>query len=279
MFEKTFFPSFLNLIEGSCTVLMDRTLCVCQRVGMNTDKSFISEEELLQRARSGDLDASKLLIERYAPMIYKYFRAMELSSGQIDDLMNETFTAFWESIHQFQGRSSLKTWIYGIAHNIRSRHFTEKQKGLRALTKPFIERFKSFYAQNKHKTPEEELIIAESKQLVSIALKSMPISLREILVLRFMEELSLEETANILKIPTGTVKSKTHRAKEVLREKLSRLQQSSGYSINAQHNKIVKSQARRKEILDRSAEHLLNRSGEHLLYANQVAYRKENSGS
>lgn len=221
---------------------------------MNVDDKWMNERELLERAKRNDAEACHFLVEHYTPFVYNYFRGLELPPDLVDDLTSETLTTFFESLHRFRGDSALKTWLYGIAHNIRCRYFGEKKRSLKALSRDFIERFRSLY-QDDTPDPEEDFLLAERKQHLRIALRTLPVEFREILVFRFMEELSLEETASILKIPAGTVKSRTYRAKAMLRDKMEALKEEA---------------TTRKAPSRKKPSRQLTASGEHYIYATQT---------
>ena len=189
-----------------------------------TETYWSDEKELVERAKGGDFEASKMLVDTYAPMVYKYFRGMGLATDVVEDLVSETFASAFDSLPKFRGDSSFKTWIFGIAHNMRCRHFGEKKRSLLTLSKTFVEKFKGFYTRNAPSNPEAEMILEEQKHLLHQAMQSLPVEFREVLVLRFLEELSMDETAEILQLATGTVNSRTYRAKAMLKEKLERLQ-------------------------------------------------------
>lgn len=125
----------------------------------------------------------------------------------LDDLVQETFVKIWKGLPKFEGRSSLKVWIFRIAHRV----------AIDALrrTKPVefhheIEKFSENGDENK----------ILQKNLVQWAMMNFSIEHRSVLVLFFMEGFSLQEISSIEGIPVGTVKSRLHFAKKKMLESL-----------------------------------------------------------
>jgi RNA polymerase sigma-70 factor (ECF subfamily) len=89
----------------------------------------VSEEErkrelaLVARARAGDEEAFSDLYEAYSPRVYAFALKRVRDAAEAEDLTQETFVQLFRSLGSFQGRSSLLTWTFGIAHNVCSRHF------------------------------------------------------------------------------------------------------------------------------------------------------------
>jgi RNA polymerase sigma-70 factor (ECF subfamily) len=142
-----------------------------------------------------------------------------------EDIVQETFLAALTHRHQFEGRSKIGTWLYRIAYNASRDRIRKKKEEL--LPNEEIEDDdpdpmpmpKQLIAWNW--SPEVIVTDEEAKQELQKAIQSLPSSLKAVFLLRDVEELSTEETAEALGISPGAVKVRLHRARLALREKLS----------------------------------------------------------
>ncbi len=181
-----------------------------------------SDKELLQLASLGDREIARNIVEKFSPILYQYFLAFHFPEDQAEDLVEETWMNFWASAANFQGRSSLKTWILSIAHHMAQRDFQRKRRNS-SFFQAIVFHARNFLFQAKD--PEEALIREESKLLVNMALATLPEQFREVLFLQYMKELSLQDIATIVGIPEGTVKSRIFKAKQLLKKKLLHFQE------------------------------------------------------
>jgi RNA polymerase sigma-70 factor (ECF subfamily) len=181
------------------------------------------ERELVARCREGDPAAFAGLVTLHEAMVFNLAGRLLGDVEEARDVAQEVFLQVYRRLGRFEGRSSLKTWIYRIVvnqcHNRRrfwQRHGRDKEEAI-------DERLAAPVAPGRdqwHASPYEQARSRERAQRVQAALLHLSFDQRSVLVLREVEGLSCEEVAAALGIPDGTVKSRLSRAREALRQRL-----------------------------------------------------------
>jgi len=153
---------------------------------------------------SGDDDAALWeLIERHYAPIYKFIRRLAGDDENARELTQETLLQVRASVKRFSGRSQFRTWCLGIAY----RTYARSRKRKRTL--PLSEQLE---APNRHLCLEAVVLIAAMAKLAP--------KLRDAFVLHELNELSVEETATVMRIPLGTAKARIARARQFLKEQI-----------------------------------------------------------
>ena len=166
-----------------------------------------------------DAEAFALLFDLHAPAIHRYI-ARRLGTGEVDDLVGQTFLIAFESRDRFEGSSSgALPWLYGIATNLIRRRRRDEIRQYRAYS-----RSAPGAASAGTDTLSAEVVDRVDAETTSRALAGVLAGLRQtdrdVLLLYAWEDLSYPEIAAALKIPAGTVASRLHRARRVLRAAL-----------------------------------------------------------
>jgi RNA polymerase sigma-70 factor (ECF subfamily) len=190
-----------------------------------------AEGQLVERLRGGDAGALEALMARYQGRIYRLALGITRSEPDAEEVVQDVFLSLFRKIDTFEGRSRLGTWIYRVATNAA----LIKRRGKRAEVEVAIEDYLPTFREDGHRegdraylladwsqSPHDELLTVETRALVNRALGTLPDSYRTVLVLRDLEELSNEETAEVLGESIASVKSRLHRARMALREQLTR---------------------------------------------------------
>jgi RNA polymerase sigma-70 factor (ECF subfamily) len=144
------------------------------------------------------------IVEEYYEDIYKLVFLLTKNRDDAEDITQETFLKVKRYLKSFEGRSSVKTWLYRIATNEAKRFFKKRET-------------------EKHiKIPEarDSNFESERYERLKSALKRIDKESYEILYLKFFKNMKEKEIAFILNIPEGTVKSRLHKAKEKLRKEM-----------------------------------------------------------
>ena len=168
-----------------------------------------ADAALLARAADGDTDAFREVYGRHAGAVRGYL-AGRVGPDAIDDLVSETFEAAWRAIGRFDGlAASARPWLYGIATNVVGRH---------------REREARWYARLAT-APTAPLVSAEPTAFdldpaLVRAIGTLSPSLRDVLLLTALGELSLVEVAQLLDIRTTTARVRLHRARRLVRSAL-----------------------------------------------------------
>lgn len=180
------------------------------------------DRELVALCRAGEPTAFARLVALHESMVFNLAGRLLGDSEEARDVAQEVFLQVYRRLGGFEGRSSLKTWIYRIVvnqcHNRRRfwhRHGRDKEE-------PLDERFAAPAAPRDawKASPYEQARNGERARRVQAALMQLSFEQRSVIVLREVEGLSCEEVAAALGIPDGTVKSRLSRAREALRLRL-----------------------------------------------------------
>ena len=188
---------------------------------MNTS---ITNDFSIDALRNGDRAEFARLVDTYSSPIYRLGLRMLGNEQDAEDILQNTFLNALTHLADFEGRSSLSTWLYRIAANealmlIRKRKPNiniEDMQPEDADDVPLPETFVDWSV-----LPEKELLSGESKKAIETAVKKLPESLRMVFILRDVEDLSIKETAEILNLTEVNVKTRLLRARMALREQLS----------------------------------------------------------
>jgi RNA polymerase sigma-70 factor, ECF subfamily len=165
------------------------------------------------------------LFDLYADRIYRLALGILKDPILAEDVVQETFLSALTHRSQFQGRSGLNTWLYRIAYNACQNHLRqrpvdtlpdEEPDGNDEVKAPLPEALVDW-----HLTPEQSSLDQETQAELERAISDLPQTLRVVFMLRDIEELSTEETAEALGILPGAVKVRLHRARLMLRERIS----------------------------------------------------------
>jgi len=183
------------------------------------------EAPLVARARAGDAQAFTDLVNQYERKIYRLAKHITQNDEDAEDVLQDTFLKAYEHLDTFQGNSKFYTWIVRIAVN-ESLMRLRKRKGDRTvpLDEPvdtgeeMVAREIAVWEDN----PEQRYSREEMQTILDEAVQSLKPDFRTVFILRDIEELSTEETAETLGISIPAVKSRLLRARLALREKLTR---------------------------------------------------------
>jgi RNA polymerase sigma-70 factor (ECF subfamily) len=183
------------------------------------------EERLIARLVARDERAFNELVRAYDRRVFALVLRMIGNRAEAEDLAQEVFVQVFKAIGSFRGDSKLSTWIYRIAVNLcknrtkylRVRHAGEQEE-LEAVAErvPLGEAGRANVGQVER--PDEMIAGKQVELIVQRAILALEPDFRECLVLRDVEELSYEEIGEITSLPAGTVKSRIHRARAMLRE-------------------------------------------------------------
>jgi RNA polymerase sigma-70 factor (ECF subfamily) len=182
-----------------------------------------ADQELVSQVVGGDSAAFGRIVERYQDRIYNTVYRMVGSAEDTRDLVQDVFVKAYENLAGFRGNSSLYTWLFRIAVNTSLSH-RRKRKEVR-LTSPMGDAGDANpggdgWADPTSADPAAPLEAAETEATVQRALSQLDDEHRAIVVLRDIQHCDYREIARILGIARGTVKSRLHRARLTLREKL-----------------------------------------------------------
>ncbi|HLQ44489.1 MAG TPA: sigma-70 family RNA polymerase sigma factor [Planctomycetaceae bacterium] len=182
-----------------------------------------SDQELIAASLARDTAAFGELVTRYQNRLHHSLVHVVGSAEDAKDVAQETFVLAFQKLSTFRGDAQFYTWLYRIALNA-SVTFRRKNRSLGASLDAAKERIGSEPSDARADSqPEQPIEQAERQHLVRQALSQMTDEFRLPLVLAEMDGLKYEQIAELLKCPIGTVRSRIHRGRAELRDKLRRL--------------------------------------------------------
>jgi RNA polymerase sigma-70 factor (ECF subfamily) len=186
------------------------------------------DTRLIERLVARDERAFNELVRAYEGRIVRLVARMIGNQEEAKDLAQDVFVQVFKAIGSFRGDSKFSTWIYRIAVNLcknrvkylKVRHASEQDE-LDSVTEKSLGDARPAGGQGLGR-PDEQMAGKQVERIVQQAIQELEPSFRECLVLRDVEELSYEEIEEITGLAAGTVKSRIHRARAQLREKVER---------------------------------------------------------
>lgn len=167
------------------------------------------------------------LYENYHQDVYQFLFYMVRSKEQAEDLVQEVYIRVLRSYSRFEGKSSEKTWLFSIARNVAIDHF-RKQKGWK---QKLLEKFDWNTAQvrDDQPLPDEIAIQKEEVQRMFKSLEACTVDQRAVIIMRYLHELSIAETARVLGWTESKVKTTQHRGIKVLKAHMELLFETEGF--------------------------------------------------
>jgi len=193
--------------------------------------SVSEETRLVDRLRGGDATALEGLMREYASRVYRLAFGITRNQGDAEEVVQDVFLTLATKSAMFEGRSAVGSWIYRITTNAALNKRRGKRHEVETSLEEHLPAFmadghregdRSFLLADWSQNPERELLSGEARRTLERALDALPDRYRAVLVLREVEELANEEVAELLGESVGSVKSRLHRARQALREQLTR---------------------------------------------------------
>ena len=187
------------------------------------DELTLSDEALFVRVQREDARAFEVIVGRYRTRLYNCVYRMVHNMECAEDLVQETFLRVYRNRHNYKAISNLSTWIYTIALNLaRSELRKRKRRQFFSLNASPHENSTrdGIDLPDKNAGPGDHLEQNELGRAIQHAIDQLPEKYKSVIVLRDIEELSYEQIGEILRCPTGTVKSRVNRGRLRLQEML-----------------------------------------------------------
>lgn len=180
-----------------------------------------TEVELIERCRHRDAAAFAKVVDAYQNRLFGFVRRMVPDAEDAADIAQEAFIRAFQGFHRFDGRSSLRTWLFRIAHNLCVDRARRQDRGITAVRLDAIfEDEDTFELPDTTWDPQGAVLDEELREHVEAAVGSMSEKLRSVLLLHDREDLAYEDIAKVLNIPVGTVKSRLFLARAHLQHVL-----------------------------------------------------------
>lgn len=180
------------------------------------------EDELVERCQAGDRLAFEEIFYLYRDDVFRFSYLVVRDANLAQDVVQEAFLKVFRSIGKFQYRSSFKSWLYRIAVNeaitiLRRRKIKEELDPTPDANNPH-----GLVQPARDWQPEDAFMESEERRLLRLAIGQLDPVHRSVVVMKYYDEFSDTEIAVVLGCPPGTVKSRLHRARELLRNAMAR---------------------------------------------------------
>jgi RNA polymerase sigma-70 factor, ECF subfamily len=179
-------------------------------------KSY-SDREIIDKILSGNPDLFRVLVERYKSPVAAIIKGMLGECPEVDDVGQETFIRFYNSLASFRGDAALKTYLIRIAMNLSLNEIKKKKRF--NLSTLFIDSGVNIDNVDGMMVSERN----ETMEMIQKAMERLDSRQKSVFILRIVEGYSTKETSDILKIPLGTVLSRLARALEEMRRLVKRV--------------------------------------------------------
>ncbi|MEY4576008.1 MAG: hypothetical protein RL701_711 [Pseudomonadota bacterium] len=199
------------------------------RAASDTNEQFAvlpgpdDEDRLLERLRQRDEAAFNQLVRLYQAAVFRQLLRMLGDAAEAEDLAQEVFVTVFKAIDTFRGDSRLSTWIHRIAQNhARNRvkyHGRHKRRGDTPLEDTTEETTAAPHTGSRVPRPDQQLEAQQAEANIRIAISQLDEEQRTLIVLRDLENKSYEDIQEQTGLPSGTVKSRLHRARLALHER------------------------------------------------------------
>ena len=183
-----------------------------------------ADELLIRKILKGEKDSFEILVLRYQKRIFNIIYRVTREESIVADLAQEAFLKAYRGLDKFDFKASFYTWLVRIAINTSLNHVSSRQRNPLAGTED-LDSYVGTSAQFSEagagaSNPEHEVLRNEQAASIRQAIDSLAEDLRVSIMLREVEGLSYEEIAEVMECPVGTVRSRIHRARKELQEKL-----------------------------------------------------------
>jgi RNA polymerase sigma-70 factor (ECF subfamily) len=180
------------------------------------------DEQLVALAQQGDKQAYNLLVLKYQHKIIHLVNRYINDASEAQDIAQDTFIKAYRDLGNFRGDARFYTWLYRIAINTTKNYLVSRYK--KNIADAISDEDAEIYAANQQwqtfNTPEQQVLNQEILDAIYLAIELLPEDMRMAITLREFEGMSYEEIAQIMKCPSGTVRSRIFRAREAIDNKI-----------------------------------------------------------
>lgn len=186
-----------------------------------------SESRFIERLRGRDERAFNDLVQRYEQRVFRLVFRMLGRRDEAEDMVQEVFVQVFKAVESFRGDSKLSTWIYRIAINLcknRAKYLSRRRSEAQDEFEQMSE-WRSLHegrgvTVGETNRPDQVVQGYQLETIVRLSIAQLDADFREVLVLRDIEDLPYEDIMEITGLPEGTVKSRIHRARAMLKQRI-----------------------------------------------------------
>ena len=209
-------------MSDTVIVTRSRTIARSPAAARLATLNAMNDEDLMEQFQAGTVEAFNILVERYSERLMRYLYGFLGDVKRCEDLLQETFLRVHRNRHSYQRIAKFSTWLYTIAGNL-ARSEYRKRKRRRMYSLQSVNRDNEEYEleiPDETFLPDKHAEAMIQDAYIQQALKEIPTSFREVVVLRDIQQLAYEEIAEITGLPMGTVKSRINRGRTKLQSLL-----------------------------------------------------------
>ena len=167
------------------------------------------EQVLVERCRREDPEAFAKIVDAYQGRVFGFVRKMVRDPDEAADVAQDVFIRAFQSFKRFDGRSSLRTWLFKIAHNLCIDRSRRRERSLHETSlEPPVDEDAEWDLPDTRWDPETMAVDGEFMGVIDKGIEGMSEKLRSVLLLHDREDMAYEEIASVLELPLGTVKSR-----------------------------------------------------------------------
>jgi RNA polymerase sigma-70 factor (ECF subfamily) len=184
----------------------------------NTD--MMSDEEVVKQVIAGEIRLFEILMRRYNQRLYRVARSILGDDSEAEDVIQDAYVRAYTHLNQFAGQAKFSTWLTKIAvHEALARvRWRSRFIGIDSASKS--ERDSMSISMSKTRDPEQQALARELSLVLEAAVDALPETYRSVFMMREIEGMSTDETAECLDISEEAVKTRLHRARALLRKEI-----------------------------------------------------------
>ena len=184
----------------------------------------IADEALVRLAQGGDSRAFDELVTRYKDKVYRLAFKILRHEEDAAETLQDAFLSAWRGLKNFKAESTFSTWLYRVATNAALMKYRKRREGHISFeqSQSRNEDAEPLAIPDWSSQPLNELLDSETREVMEEGIQRLPEELRTVFVLRDVEGLSNAEVAEVLELSIAAVKSRLHRARIALRDRLNR---------------------------------------------------------
>ena len=179
------------------------------------------ERDVIRACQAGDDFAFERLYRLYSGQVFSIAMRLTGSQPEAEEVTQEVFVSVYKNIHRFEFQSAFSTWLYRIVVRRAADSFRKVKKHIiNRISMDSDEHAPVYSLADKGRTPHEALVDSQSENTLERAIQKLGAKHRTIVVLRYVQDLSYEDIAQVLEFRIGAVKSRLNRAHKLLKQHL-----------------------------------------------------------
>ncbi|PZE19532.1 RNA polymerase sigma factor SigW [Paenibacillus xerothermodurans] len=177
---------------------------------------------LAKLARNGDRAAFAELVELYKEKIFHLAYRMLHNRHEAEEIVQETFLRVYTNLERYDENQKFSTWIYRIGTNLCIDRLRKRKPNYSLDAEMNDGEGTDWYAMlpSEDDTPDDQVILSETRNEIRKSIETLPEKYKTVVVLRYLQDLSLQEISEVLSLPITTIKTRLHRGREHLRKKM-----------------------------------------------------------